>query len=84
MKKTRVEIVHKEPYEKCFEILKSMIVEDGELKKYKIDKDTLFNELPEQIVNEFLDFIASYDLYKRQILLKMIKDGTLIIHCWED
>ncbi len=52
----RINLIHKEKNEECFEILKSTIVEDKVLKKYKIDKDTLLKNLPEEVVNEFLDF----------------------------
>jgi hypothetical protein len=78
-----LEIIHKEPNEECFEILKSTIVEDKELKKYRIDKDTLLHELPEEIVNEFLDFLGT-DEQHRDLMLHMIKTGTLVIHCWDD
>ncbi|MDP3915068.1 MAG: hypothetical protein Q8R96_15180 [Bacteroidota bacterium] len=79
----KVEIIHKEKKEECFEILKRTIVEDKELKKYRIDYDTLISELPESIVNEFLDFLGS-DEQHRDLMLHMIKTGSLIIHCWED
>ncbi len=79
----RVELIHKEPDEECFEILKSTIIEDKELKKYRIDKDTLLHELPENIVNEFLDFLGTDEHY-RNLMLYMIKSGSLIINCWED
>lgn len=78
-----VEIIHKEKNEECFEILKRTIVEDKELKKYRIDSDTLLREIPESIVNEFLDFLGT-DEQHRNLMLYMIKTGSLIIHCWED
>ena len=80
----RVELIHKEHNEECFEILKSTIVKDNELKKFRIDKDTLLHELPEKVVNEFLDFLSGFNREHRQITLGMIKNGTLILHCWED
>lgn len=79
----KVELIHKEPNEVCFEILKSKIVEDKVLKKYRIDKETLLQELPENIVNEFLDFLGT-DEQHRNLMLHMIKIGTLIMECWED
>ncbi len=79
----RVELLHKEYNEECFEILKSTIVEDKELKKYRIDKDTLLHELPVAIVNEFLDFLGT-DEQHRNLMLHMIKTGSLIMNCWED
>ena len=80
----RVELIHKEQNEECFEILKSTIVEDKELKKFRIDKDTLLHELPEWIVNEFLDFLSGFNREHRQLTLEMIKNGTLTLNCWED
>lgn len=78
-----IEIIHKEKNEECFEILKKTIVEDKELKRYRIDSDTLLSELPESIVNEFLDFLGT-DEQHRNLMLHMIKSGTLVINCWED
>jgi hypothetical protein len=79
----KVDIIHKEPNEECFEILKSTIVEDKELKKYRIDKDTLLHELPEAVVNEFLDFLGTEERH-RNLMLHMIKTGSLVMNCWED
>lgn len=78
-----IEIIHKEKNEECFEVLKRTIVEDKELKRYRIDSETLFSELPESIVNEFLDFLGT-DEQHRNLMLHMIKSGTLVINCWED
>ena len=83
MNKKKVEIIHKEQNEECFEVLKSTIIEDKELKKFRIDKDTMLKELPIEIVNEFLDFIGSNEQH-RNLILHMIKSGSLIIECWED
>lgn len=80
---TKLQLIHKEPNEECFEILKSTIIEDKELKKYRIDKNTLLQNLPEKIVNEFLDFLGSDEIH-RSVVLSMIKDGSLVINCWED
>ena len=80
----RINLIHKEPNEECFEILKSTIVEDKVLKKYKIDKDTLLKNLPEKVVNNFLDFILKQKGEFREITLQMIKDGTLILDCPDD
>ena len=79
----RIDLIHKEKHEECFEILKSNIIEDKELKKFRIDKDTLLHELPESIVNEFLDFLST-DEQHRSLILQLIKSGSLVIHCWED
>ena len=79
----RIDIIHKEQNEECFEILKSTIIEDKELKKYRIDKDTLLEELPESIVNEFLDFLGT-DEQHRDLILYMIKKGSLVVHCWDE
>ena len=79
----RIDLIHKEKNEECFEILQSTIIEDKELKKFRIDKDTLFHELPEPIVNEFLDFLGRQGEF-RELTLHMIKSGTLVINCWEE
>lgn len=79
----KIDLIHKEPNEECFEILKSTILEDKELKRYRIDKDTLLSELPEAVVNEFLDFLGT-DEQHRNLMLHMIKSGSLIMECWED
>ena len=59
------------------------IIEDKELKKYRIDKDTLLQNLPEKVVNEFLDFLLKKGEF-RELTLSMIKDGTLTIECMEE
>jgi hypothetical protein len=79
----KIDLIHKEKNEECFEILKSTIVEDKELKKYRIDKDTLLQNLPEKIVNEFLDFLGT-DEKHRSLMLYMIKNGSMVVKCWED
>jgi hypothetical protein len=79
----QIKLLHKEPNEKCYEILKSAIVEIKELKKFKIDKHTLLQNLPEEIVNEFLDFIGPVGKH-RDITLQLIKEGRIILHCWDD
>lgn len=79
----RIDLIHKEKNEKCFEILKSTIVKDKDLEKYRIDKNTLLHELPEKVVNEFLDFLGQQGEF-RDLTLYMIKSGTLVLHCWED
>lgn len=77
------QLIHKEPDEECYEVLKSCIVEDQQLKKYRIDKNTLLQNLPEKIVNEFLDFLGT-DERHRSLMLDMIKKGSLVINCWEE
>jgi hypothetical protein len=79
----QLQIIHKEKNEECFEILKSTIVEDHQLKKYLIDKNTLLLNLPEKIVNEFLDFLGT-DERHRSLMMYMIKKGSLVINCWEE
>ncbi len=54
------------------------------MEKFRIDKDTLLQNLPEKIVNEFLDFISEQKGESRQLTLKWIKEGRLILECWED
>ena len=79
----RINLTHKEHDEECFEILKSTIIENKELKKYRIDKNTLLKNLPEKVVNEFLDFLGT-DKQHRELMLYMIKSGSLVITCDED
>lgn len=79
----KIQLIHHEQNEECFEILKSTIVEDKQLKKYTIDKDTLLQNLPEKVVNEFLDFLGT-EKQHRELMLSMIKDGSLVITCDED
>ena len=81
--KTKLQLIHKESNEECIEILKSCIVEDQQLKKYRIDKNTLLQNLPEKIVNEFLDFLGT-DERHRSLMLYMIKKGSMVINCWEE
>ena len=79
----RIKLIHQEKNEECFEILKSTIIEDVELKKYRIDKDTLLQNLPENVVNEFLDFLGT-EKQHRDLMLHLIKSGSLVITCDED
>jgi hypothetical protein len=81
--KTKLQLIHKEKYEECLEILKSTIIEDKQLKTWRIDKDTLLQNLPEKIVNEFLDFLGT-DESHRSLMLYMIKKGSLVIKCEEE
>jgi hypothetical protein len=78
-----IQLIHREHNEECFEVLKSVIIEDKKLKKYTIDKHTMLEKLPEKIVNEFLDFLGT-DEQHRELMLYMIKSGTLTITCEED
>lgn len=71
----QLQLIHQEPGEECFEVLKSCIVEDQQIKEYRIDKDTLLQNLPEKILNNFLDFLGPDDKF-RQLMLYMIKKGT--------
>lgn len=80
----KINLIHKEKNEECIEILKRTIVEDKVLEKFRIDKDTMLQNLPEKVVNEFLDFISEQKGEYRQITLRLIKEGRLILECWED
>lgn len=82
-KTVTVNLIHQEPNEKCFEILKSTIIEDKVLKTWRIDKDTLIQNLPEEVVNQFLDFLGT-DEQHRSLMLYMIKKGSLVIICDDD
>ena len=79
----QIKLLHKEPNEKCYEILKSAIVDDKELKKFSINKNTLLQNLPEKLVNEFLDFLGPVG-QNRHVTVQLIKGGRIILHCWED
>jgi hypothetical protein len=80
----KIQLVHKEPGQECIEILKCAIVEDKVLKKYRIDKNTLINALPEQIINSFLDFLGKFELSHREIILELIKKGEITLICDEE
>jgi hypothetical protein len=82
-KTTKVKLIHKESHSECFEILKSSIVENTQLQKWTIDKNTLLQNLPEKIVNEFLDFLGT-DEQHRSLMLYLIKEGSLVIKCDEE
>ena len=84
MTKKRIQLIHKEPEEECMEVLKSAIVAEKQLKEFNIDEHTSLHKLPEGIVNSFLDFIADFTLKQKQFLLEMIKDGVIILTCWDD
>lgn len=79
-----IQLIHQEPNQECFEILKSTIIENKVLKRWTIDKDTLIQNLPEHVVNEFLDFLGNCKPVFREIYLGWIKDGTLKILCEEE
>jgi len=80
----KLQLIHQESNEKCIEILKSTIIEDKVLKKWTIDKDSLIQNLPEHVVNEFLDFLGKSHPSFREVYLMMIKEGKLKIHCEEE
>jgi hypothetical protein len=79
----QIKLLHKEPNEKCYEILKSANIDDNELKKFNINKNTLLQNLPEKLVNEFLDFLGPVGQH-RILTLQLIKEGRIILRCWED
>lgn len=81
--KTKVTLTHQEQNEECLEILKSTIIEDKQLKKYTIDKNTLLQNLPKKVVNEFLDFLGT-EKQHRDLMLHLIKTGSLVMNCEED
>ena len=80
----RIQLIHKEPNEECFEILKSTIVEDKQLNQWTIDKDTLLENLPEKIVNQFLDWLGQREPAFRSAYLQWIKEGKLVVTCDEE
>lgn len=80
----KVQLIHKEPNEECFEILKSAIVEDKVLKKFRIDQHTLIANLPEKVINSFLDFLAQYESEQRKFIIQSIKRGAITVKCEEE
>jgi len=74
----RVNLIHKEPDKECFEVLKRSLVEDKDLKKFRIDENTLLQKLPEKIVDKFLEFLQ-IDRQSRDLMLRLNKSGALII-----
>ena len=71
----KLQLIHKEPNEECFEILKSTIVEDKVINLSRIEKDIMIQNLPEELVNQFLDFLET-DEQHRSLMLYMIKKGS--------
>ena len=78
-----IKLIHKEQNEECMEVLKSTIMDDNDAKRFRIDKDTLLQNLPEKVVNEFLEFLGTEEKH-RSLMLYLIKSGSLVMHCWED
>ncbi|NQU85236.1 MAG: hypothetical protein HQ541_05700 [Mariniphaga sp.] len=79
----RINLIHKEPDNHCFEVLKRSLVEDKELKKFGIDENTLLQNLPEKIVNNFLEFLG-IDKKSHDLMLRLNKSGALIIEFEEE
>ena len=80
----KVQLIHKEPDSECMEILKSAIVNDKVLKKYKIDENTLIQNLPENVLNNFLEYLAGFELHSQEVLLELIKKGEIGLECSDD
>lgn len=74
----RVNLIHKEPDKECFEVLKRSLVKDQDLNKFRIDENTLLENLPEKKVNKFLKFLQ-IDRQARDLMLRFHKSGALII-----
>ena len=51
--------------------------------KYQIPQDLKIQDFPEDIVNGFLDWLSQFDEY-RDSILKLIKDGDMIVECREE
>ncbi len=79
----RINLIHKEPDRECFEVLKRSLVEEKELKKFRIDENTLIQNLPEKIVNEFFEFLG-IDKQHHDLMLNLNKTGALIIEFEEE
>ena len=74
----RILLIHKEPDKKCFEVLKRSLVDERDLKKFRIDENTRLQKLPEKIVDKFLKFLK-IDGQTRVLMLHLNKSGALII-----
>lgn len=81
VKRKKIQLIHQEPGSECIEILKSAIVEDKILKSYIIDNHTLIKNLPEGVINAFLDFLSPFQDRHRSIILEEIKKGKLTLEC---
>ncbi len=51
--------------------------------KYQIPQDLKIQDFPEEIINGFLDWLSQFDEY-RDTILKLIKDGDMIVECREE
>jgi hypothetical protein len=52
-------------------------------KKFNINKNTLLQNLPKELVNEFLDFLGPVGQH-RIMTLQLINEGRIIFRCRED
>lgn len=84
VKNKKIQLIHKEADEECFEILKSAIVADKVLKKYEINKNTLIEKLPEDVINGFLDFLSDFSGEHRTAILELIKKGKITLTCEDE
>ncbi|MFW6272554.1 MAG: hypothetical protein ACOC2U_02090 [bacterium] len=84
MKTKKIQLIHKEPNQECFEIFKSTIVEDKQLKRYEINEHTLIENLPENVINSFLDFLSGFSLRHKAVILEEIKKGNISLECADD
>jgi len=52
--------------------------------EYKIPQDLKILDYPEEVINDFLDFLNEFDSKQQSILLKQIKCGNITVVCKED
>jgi len=67
----------------CIEYVKKMIEKDEQSGKYVIPQDLDMTDIPQKVVDSFLEWLNenSRTEWERQVLLKAIKEGHLVIEC---
>lgn len=67
----------------CIEYVKKMIEKDEQSGKYIIPQNLDMTDIPQKVVDSFLDFINKFAFDKgvQQVILQQIKEGNLVIEC---
>jgi len=75
--------MHSIPPPPCIEYVKKMIEKDEQSGRYIIPQDLDMTDIPQKVVDSFLDFINKFEFDKgvQQVILEQIKEGNLVIKC---
>ena len=65
----------------CIEYVKKMIEKDEKSGKYIIPQNLDMTDIPQKVVDSFLDWLNKFSEWEQQIMLKAIKEGHLVIEC---